>query len=121
MSHFTWCSLTWGTNLFEHARALIVAAPHLDAIFAPVALMAAVQMMNLIPAKHAPQPYPLLSLEGAVAVLPSIKDREVYGARGYFNPAKDNPEFPRTTWSARRYPCVCFCVSQTRCGLSNMF
>jgi hypothetical protein len=97
--------------IFEHARALSFAAPHLDAIFAPFALMAAVQEMHMIPAKHVPQTYPLLSLEGAAAVLPSIKEREVYGARGYVTPAKDNPELPRTTWSARRYPCVFLCYA----------
>ena len=106
--------------IFEHARALIFAAPHLDAIFAPFALQAAVQEMNLIPTKQAPQTYPLLSLEGTAAVLPSIKDRVVYGARGYFTPAKENPSFPRTTWSARRYPCVFLCYADSLRSLKHV-
>ena len=106
--------------IFEHARALIFAAPHLDAIFAPFALQAAVQEVNLIPTKHAPQTYPLLSLEGTAAVLPSIADRVVYGARGYFTPAKENPSFPRTTWSARRYPCVFLCYADSLRSLKHV-
>ena len=106
--------------IFERARSLIFAAPHLDNIFAPFALMAAVQETNLIPAKHAPQTYPLLSLEGGAVVLPSIKDRVVYGARGYFTPAKENPSFPRSTWSARRYPCVFLCYADPLRSLKHV-